>query len=120
MDSVTSPREAELAKLPWDREGLVEYAAAFSGTLDLGIARAVRILREADLHTIESCEGGPDHSYPEPTVKFSGTPACGWKAAAQLMYRGLPIKRLGQVWTFEYGLPTGPDWIVTFTRKLDS
>lgn len=109
----------DLDSLSWDAEGIQSYANAFTPPLDAGIARAVRVLREADLYTIESCEGGDGHAYPEPTVKFSGTPACGWKAAAQLMYRGLPIKRLGQVWTFEHGRPTGPDWIVTFREKLD-
>lgn len=106
---------------PFSREGLLAYAAELCphSPLDLGIVRAVRILKEGDIFTIESCEGGRGHSYPEPTVKFSGGPSQGWKAASLLMERGLPIRRIGQMWTFEYGLPTGPHWIVTFYEKLD-
>ena len=88
-------------------------------TLDPGICRAVRILSEGGFYTIESCEGGPGHSYPEPTVKFSGTPATGWKALGLLLDHALPVRRIGQMWTFENGQPVGPDWIVTFYRRLD-
>jgi len=60
------------------------------------------------------------HSYPEPTVKFAGGPADGWKALSVLMTYGLPVHRIGQVWTMTYDRPTGPDWIVTFREKLDT
>jgi len=36
-----------------------------------------------------------------------------------LMGRGLPISDIGQMWSFEYGRPTGPFWVVTFVQKLD-
>ena len=36
--------------------------------LDAGIAQAVVALRAGGVETFESCEGGPGHAYPEPTV----------------------------------------------------
>jgi hypothetical protein len=40
--------------------------------IDLGIVRAVKILRDAGFETFEACEGGGEHAYPEPTVRFDG------------------------------------------------
>ena len=100
-------------------DDLREYAHQWSYPIDLGIVRAVKILRDADIHTIESCEGGEGHSYPQPTVKFSGTPAEGWHALSRLMTFDLPVDWIGQVWTMTYGRPTGPAWLVTFWKKLD-
>jgi hypothetical protein len=109
------------ATLGWTREDLALYAEHVCShfPLDMGIVRAVRVLREADLATVESCEGGPGHAYPEPSVKFRGDPAEAWKAVSALMSYGLPIDELRQVYSFEYGAPTGPEWVVTFSHKLD-
>jgi hypothetical protein len=41
-------------------------------TLDKGIERIVNILRNADIETFESCEGGIGHAYNVPTVRFHG------------------------------------------------
>jgi hypothetical protein len=101
-------------------EDLSVYAQQWAYPIDMGIVRAVKVLRDAGIHTIESCEGGSGHSYPEPTVKFSGGPARGWQALGILMDYGLPVHRIGQVWTMTYGRPTGPDWIVTFREKLEA
>ena len=30
------------------------------------------ILRENGVETVESCQGGAGHAFPEPTIKFSG------------------------------------------------
>jgi hypothetical protein len=70
---------------------LWEYAHQWQYPIDMGIVRAVKVLRDAGIHTIESCEGGEGHSYPEPTVKFSGGPAQGWHALGILMDYGLPV-----------------------------
>jgi hypothetical protein len=40
--------------------------------LDSGIRDAVLLLRENGIETIESCQGGNGHAYPEPTVRFAG------------------------------------------------
>jgi hypothetical protein len=46
-------------------------------TLDRGIRDQVAALRECGVETFESCEGGPSHAYPEPTVRFYGeAPDC--------------------------------------------
>ena len=46
-------------------------------TLDRGIRDQVAALRECVVETFESCEGGPGHAYPEPTVRFYGeAPDC--------------------------------------------
>ena len=90
--------------------------------VDLGIVRGVKILKDAGFTTIESCEGGKGHYYAEPTIQFVGSHATGWAAMAELMTYGLPIRRLGQMWTFDHsygqGHPTGPEWFITFYRKL--
>jgi hypothetical protein len=41
--------------------------------LDLGIVRAVHILREAGIHTLESCEGGERHAFAEPSRRSTST-----------------------------------------------
>lgn len=43
--------------------------------LDPGIVLAVRVLREAGVDTLWSCEGGDGHAYKSPTVVFRGDPA---------------------------------------------
>lgn len=107
------------AALGWTGDDLVTYANQWAYPLDIGIARAVRVLRDAGLTTVESCQGGEGHSYPEPTVKFEGTPACGWRAVTALMDHGLPVSELRLAWTFEFDQPHGPTWMVTFSRQLD-
>ncbi|HUJ07633.1 MAG TPA: hypothetical protein VLX31_16110 [Streptosporangiaceae bacterium] len=107
--------------MAWDRAELEEYARTIdaSGCMDIGIVRAVRILMDADIATYESCQGGEGHAYREPTIRFKGTPACGWRALALLMCYVLPVGRLSQTWVLNYGVPDGPCWEVTFTRPLD-
>jgi len=98
-----------------------DYAASIDPSMpvDRGIVRAVRVLRDAGFVTIESCEGGEGHSYPEPTIKFQATRAGGWHALGTLMDYGFPIHRIGRMWTMTEGMPTGPEWHVTFWKRLD-
>jgi hypothetical protein len=105
----------------WTGAELREYAASVcpSLPLDLGIVRAVRVLRESGFHTIESCQGGDGHCYPEPTIEFEASRGGGWHALGLLMDFGFPIKRIGQLWTMTEGMPAGPVWHVTFWRRLD-
>lgn len=89
------------------------------GKLDKGIRRAVDILRASGIETFESCEGGPGHSYPEPTVRFYGTPEAGWRAVAICFAHGLPIAQLRRAWNvLDSDEPTGPHWEVTFRERL--
>ena len=47
------------------------------GRLDRGIRKAVERLRASQIETFESCEGGAGHAFPEPTIRFYGTPEAG-------------------------------------------
>jgi len=84
--------------------------------LDHGIYNAVETLRRAGIETFESCEGGPDHAYPEPTVRFYGDQAEGFNALAAAMRGGLPVAELRRVWPLLDGEPTGPWWELTFAK----
>jgi hypothetical protein len=86
--------------------------------LDEGIARAVGLLRAAGVHTFESCQGGPGHAYPEPTIRFHGATGEGWRALGVLLDCNLPIRDLRRTWPVLGGVPTGPYWEVTFTERL--
>jgi len=106
--------------LDWAPSDLARFAREIDPLVpvDPGIVRGVKILRDAGFATIESCEGGEGHAYPEPTIKFAGDQPTGWAALAALMTYRLPIRRAGQMWSFIEGQPTGPHWFVTFWRPL--
>jgi hypothetical protein len=84
------------------------------GQIDPGIRRAVKVLQEGGVETFESCEGGSGHAFPEPTVRFYGTPAAGPHALSVCMDNGLPVMALRRVWYLENNEPTGPHWELTF------
>jgi hypothetical protein len=88
--------------------------------LDRGIADAVRVLREADVETFESCEGGEGHAYPEPTVRFHGEAPEGLRALAVAMEAGLPVLELRRVWAIQDGEPNGPWWELVFAPTTAS
>jgi len=90
--------------------------------LDEGIREYVRILSEGGIETYESCEGGPwkngkGHAFPEPTIRFSGTYATGFRALSIALYHGLPVDALRRFWNIVDGEPVGPDWEMTFAEK---
>lgn len=82
--------------------------------LDPGIADAVMALRKAGIETFESCEGGPGHSYPEPTVRFCGDRSEGFRALAAALQVGLRVRCLRRTWRVLDGEPEGPWWELTF------
>jgi hypothetical protein len=84
--------------------------------LDLGIAWAVKVLREGGVETYESCEGGNTHAYPYPCVRFFGTDAAGWHALSIAITYRLPVRELVRVWTVESDQPVGPYWELRFSR----
>jgi hypothetical protein len=89
------------------------------GQIDPGIRQAVERLQACGIETFQSCEGGPGHSYPEPTVAFYGTPEAGWRAVAVCLAYGLPLMSLRRVWdVLDSNEPTGPHWEVTFRCRM--
>lgn len=78
--------------------------------LDPGIAEYVVSLNEEGVDTYESCEGGPGHSYAEPTIRFHGDQAEGFRVMAIAQRKRLPIKAVRRIWTVEDGEPHGPFW----------
>jgi hypothetical protein len=88
------------------------------GKIDVGIRLAVKRLQEHGIETCESCEGGPGHAYPEPTVAFYGTSEAGWRALSVCLSYGLPVLSLRRVWdVLDGNEPTGPHWEITFRRR---
>lgn len=86
--------------------------------LDKGIEQSVMLLREHDVETFESCEGGPGHAYPEPTIAFHGAPEVGWRALSVCLAHGLPVAELRRVWNVLDGHePTGPHWHIVFNQR---
>jgi len=94
------------------------YGLELDMPLDAGIERAVHALRAAGIETYESCEGGPGHVFPEPTVRFTGQPAEGYRAVAVALELGLPIYALKRVWTVDAGELTGPVWELVFRTRV--
>lgn len=89
------------------------------GKIDPGIRKAVMQLQACGIETFESCEGGEGHSFPEPTVRFHGTPEAGWRAMGICLAYGLPILSLRRVWhMLDHNEPTGPYWEITFREKI--
>ena len=86
----------------------------FGTPLDPGIEHAVRVLRNAGIETFESCEGGQGHAYLEPTVRFHGERAEGFRAYAAVKVVGLEVKSLRRIWREIDGELTGPLWELTF------
>lgn len=85
--------------------------------LDPGIKRAVEILNHAGIETYESCEGGPGHAYPEPTIRFHGDRAEGLRALSVALQNDFPVRNLRRVWSIIDGEPSGPTWELTLFVK---
>src|SRR4051812_29229149 len=85
--------------------------------LDPGIAPYVEALIEGGVETFESCQGGGDHAYPEPTVRFHGDRAEGFRALSVAQRSGLPVASLRRAWPILDDEPTGPWWEMTFSRR---
>ena len=82
--------------------------------MDPEIREAVKILCENGIETIQSCQGGPGHAYPNPTIEFCGGYAAGFRALAVAIDFGLAVAELRRVWTIQYGEPVWPHWAMTF------
>lgn len=106
-----------MIEIPWEKyESIV--ADKFDPPLDPGIRNEVLILRAVGIETYQSCEGGEGHSFSEPTVQFHGSRYKGFMALTQAMENGLAVKDLRRVWSIEDGEPVGPNWEMTFYRRV--
>lgn len=82
--------------------------------LDARIAPFVAALQLDGVETFESCEGGDGHAYSEPTIRFHGNKAEGFRALAAAQTRGIPVASLSRIWPLIDDEPTGPYWQMTF------
>ena len=82
--------------------------------VDDGIRDAVRVLLDAGVETIESCQGGADHAFPEPTIRFNGNNVEGFRAFAAAVTRGLRVYSLRRVYAVVEGELSGPWWEIVF------
>jgi len=92
------------------------YTEADFGFVDAGIQREVTILAQHGIETFESCEGGPGHTFPEPTIRFYGGREQGFKALWIALENGLRPASLRRYYSIVDGEPRGPDWEMTFTK----
>lgn len=91
-------------------------AALYDPPLDQGIALAVSVLVAEGVETFQSCEGGPTHAFPEPTVRFHGHRDEGFRALGIALRAGLRVSELRRAWDIIDGEPVGPHWEMTFTN----
>lgn len=86
--------------------------------MDKGIREAVLILRRGGVETFESCEGGPDHAFAEPTVRSDADAWARYHAFAVAMQNGLRVAALRRVYDAIEGQLHGPFWELTLREKL--
>ena len=89
----------------------------FDPPLDVGIKDAVEVLCAGGIETFESCEGGKDHAFVEPTIRFHGDRSEGFKALAIALQHNLPVSAIRRAWNIIDGEPTGPIWEMVLWRK---
>lgn len=82
--------------------------------LDRGIKELVELLYRHGVETFESCEGGEGHAFYEPTIRFHGSHAEGFRALSIALQHGLKVCELRRFYSIEDGEPVGPQWEMTF------
>jgi hypothetical protein len=93
------------------------YTEADFDFVDAGIRREVTILSQHGIETFESCEGGPGHAFPEPTIRFFGGRDQGFKALHIALQYNLRPASLRRYYSIIDGEPVGPEWEMTFWSK---
>lgn len=88
--------------------------------IDPGIRPIVQILAQNGVETFESCEGGNGHAFYEPTVRFHGSHAEGFRALSVALQHGLKVCELRRYYSIEDGEPVGPHWEMTFLAEVTS
>jgi len=100
-------------------ERLEIFRNGFSLPIDRGIAYAVMLLSAAGIETYESCDGSEGHAFTEPTIRFYGGKAEGYRAAGIALQLGLPVAALRRFWSVIEGELTGPHWEMTFREQAE-
>ncbi len=85
--------------------------------LDDGIRRLVRMLRYHGVETLQSCEGGTGHAYPEPTVDFAGDEGAGLYALGITLSMGFKVQCLNRHYTVSHGEITETYWQIILWQK---
>lgn len=88
----------------------------FDPPLDEGIADIVLLFIENGIETFESCEGGINHAFHEPTIRFHGEKAEGFKALAIAMQNELKPSSLRRYWDILDDELIGSHWEITFVK----
>jgi hypothetical protein len=88
--------------------------------LDDGIRQVVETLIANGVETFESCEGGEGHAFHEPTVRFHGNHAEGFRVLSVALQHGLSVCELRRYYSIEDGVPVGPQWEMTFSLGTTS
>jgi hypothetical protein len=96
------------------RQSLAESPQVPLEKLDEGIRPVVELLVKNGVETFESCEGGEGHAFFEPTVRFHGSHAEGFRALSIALQHGLKVCELRRYYSVEDGEPVGPHWEMTF------
>lgn len=95
----------------------------FYQDLDPGIRFAVRVLHANGFETCQSCQGGKDHAYFEPTVEMIAGgfgDAAGMEVLGPLTAYGLQVITVELVWNIDQGLPYEKLWRITFAQSMES
>ena len=94
----------------------VRASEEFYQTLDPEIAQTVRILHRHGIFTLESCQGGPGHSYGYPTVLFDGDRNTAKRVRQLCQDEGLRPIRLRYDRALFY--PIKPFWVLTMHHPM--
>src|SRR5665811_834390 len=78
----------------WMRRG----TSAGRGKGEIALVRGTARGERVDYAPCANRGGGEGHAYPEPTVRFYGTPEAAWRAVGVCLAYGLPILSLRRVW----------------------
>lgn len=99
-----------------EQEKELDTTNLFDPPLDKGIEKEVLLLYKNGVETYESCEGGNGHAYQEPTIRFYGERAEGFRALSIALQHRLRVTAPHRIWTIEDGEPVGPHWEMTFYK----
>ena len=84
------------------------------GNLDPLISPIVRVFYEEGAETYESCQGGPGHPFPCPTIRFFGGVSEGLRLVSIALAYDLNPTGLSRIYDIVDKELVGPRWEMTF------